>query len=89
MKNSRSWDVLLKVIVAAITAAATGSCTITLRLDSQEGPVIATLPIGKTGSVEKYKTFSAKILNASGVRDLYLCFSDTEDDTRLDWWQFK
>jgi hypothetical protein len=60
-----------------------------LRLDGQDGPVIGEVVISKTGSVEKYKTFSAKILNASGVRDLYLCFSDTEDDTRLDWWQFK
>ena len=72
-----------------ITAASTGSCKVTLRLDGQDGPVIGEAVISKTGSVEKYKTFSAKILNASGVRDLYLCFSDTEGDTRLDWWKFQ
>ena len=72
-----------------ITAAATGSCTITLRLDSQEGPVIATLPIGKTGSLEKYRQFTTKVKNASGVHDLYICFSQATGDVHLDWWQFK
>ncbi len=73
----------------AITAAATAGCTVTLRLDSQDGPVIGTVTITSTGSVEKYKSFKAKVANASGVHDLYLCFSGTSGDTRLDWWQFK
>ncbi len=73
----------------SITAASTGSCKVTLRLDSQDGPVIGEAVIGKTGNVEKYKSFNAKVSNASGIHDLYLCFSDTEGDTRLDWWQFK
>ena len=73
----------------AITAAATAGCTVTLRLDSQNGPVIGTVAITSTGTVEKYKSFKAKVANASGVHDLYLCFSGTSGDTRLDWWQFK
>ena len=73
----------------SITAASTGACTITLRLDSQDGPVIGTAVIPRTGSAEKYRTFSTKVSNASGVHDLYLCFSNTSGDTRLDWWQFK
>ncbi len=73
----------------AITAAATAGCTVTLRLDSQDGPVIGTVAITSTGTVEKYKSFKAKVANASGVHDLYLCFSGTSGDTRLDWWQFK
>ena len=73
----------------AITAAATAGCTVTLRLDSQDGPVIGTVTITSTGSVEKYKSFKAKVTNASGVHNLYLCFSGTSGDTRLDWWQFK
>ena len=72
-----------------ITAAATAGCTVTLRLDSQDGPVIGTVAITSTGTVEKYKSFKAKVANASGVHDLYLCFSGTSGDTRLDWWQFK
>jgi beta-xylosidase len=72
-----------------ITAASTGSCAITLRLDSQDGPVIGTAIIKSTGSVEKYKSFSAKVKDAAGVHDLYLCFEKTQGDTRLDWWEFR
>ena len=73
----------------AITAAAQGSATVTLRLDSQDGPVIGTAVIGSTGSVEKYKSFSAKVKGATGVHDLYLCFDKTQGDVRLDYWMFK
>ena len=73
----------------AVTAAAQGTCTLTLRLDSQDGPVIGTVNITKTGSVEKYRAFSAKIRNAAGVHDLYLCFDKASGDVRLDCWQFK
>ena len=72
-----------------ITAASTGSCAITLRLDSQDGPVIGTAIIKSTSSVEKYKSFSAKVKDAAGVHDLYLCFEKTQGDTRLDWWEFR
>ncbi len=72
-----------------ITAASTGTATITLRLDGIHGPVIGTLTIGQTGSVEKYKAFNGKIKDATGVHDLYLCFSDANGDVHLDWWQFK
>ena len=70
-------------------AAANGTSTITLHLDSNKGPVIGTVTIGKTGSVEKYRTFNGKVKNATGVHDLYLCFEKTHGDVRLDWWQFK
>jgi len=73
----------------AITAAATGKCTVTLRLDSQDGPVIGTATITTTGSLEKYRSFATKVKNATGVHDLYLCFSQPTADVRLDWWQFK
>ena len=72
-----------------ITAAATGGCTISLRLDSADGPVVGTVTIGKTGSVEKYRTFGGKVKNATGVHDLYICFDKATGDVRLDWWQFK
>ena len=73
----------------AISAAATGSCTVTLRLDSQDGPAIGTVNIGNTGSADKYRNFSAKVQNATGVHDLYICFSQTKGDVRLDCWSFK
>ena len=73
----------------SITAASTGSLTVTLRLDSQDGPVIGTVAIKSTGSVDNYKSFSTKVKEAAGIHDLYLCFDKTQGDNRLDWWQFK
>ena len=70
-------------------AAAQAGCTITLRLDSQDGDAIGTAIIKSTGSVEKYKTFTTKVNGATGVHDLYICFSKAQGDVRLDWWQFK
>ena len=72
-----------------ITAASTGGVTIHLRLDSNKGPVVGTITIGKTGSVEKYRIFSGKVKNATGVHDLYLCFDKANGNVHLDWWQFK
>ena len=74
-------------IVAA--AAAQAGCTITLRLDSKSGDTIGTVDVKSTGSVEKYRSFSAKVKGATGVHDLYLCFSKASGDVRLDWWTFK
>ena len=73
----------------AITAAATGTATVTLRLDRQDGPVVGTAVIKSTGSADKYRAFSTKVKNAAGVHDLYICFDKTSGDVRLDWWQFK
>jgi len=61
---------------------------VTLRLDSQDGPVVGTVSIKGTGSVDKYRAFNAKVKGATGVHDLYLCFSSVDGDVRLDWWQF-
>ena len=74
-------------IVAA--AAAQAGCTVTLRMDSQDGQAIGAAVIKSTGSVDTYKTFTAKVKGTAGVHDLYLCFSQTSGDVRLDWWQFK
>ena len=73
----------------AITAAATGAATVTLRLDSPDGPVVATAVIMSTGAADNYRAFTAKANGAVGVHDLYLCFSQAQGDVRLDWWQFK
>jgi beta-xylosidase len=73
----------------AITAAATGSATLTLRLNSIKGPAIATVAITPTGSVDSYKAFTSKVKDATGVHDLYICIDQADGDVRLDWWQFK
>ena len=69
----------------AICASATGTCIITLRLDGVCGSVIGKVNITPTNG---YQLFTSDIQHALGVHDLYLCFSNTEGDTRLDWWQF-
>ena len=72
-----------------IAAAATGSLTVTLRIKSSDGPIIGTVGIKPTGSLEKYRMFTAKVSKAVGQHDLYLCFDNVQGDVRLDWWQFK
>ena len=75
----------------AITASAAikAGCTITLRLNSNKGPVVGTLNVKSTGSVDKYRTFTTKVKEATGVHYLYICFSNAQGDVHLDWWQFK
>ena len=73
----------------SIFAAAMGSCTVTLRLDSENGPIIGSVKIGSTGSVDAYKLFSTKIKDANSVHDLYLCFGDAQGEVHLDYWMFK
>ena len=73
----------------SMTAASTGGCKVTLHIDGLEGAVIGEAVISKTGSVEKYKSFTSKVSNVQGVHDLYLCFDNTNGETRLDWWTFK
>ena len=84
----------------AMTAAAKGAATVTLRLDSQDGPVIGVLTVKETGSVDRFRSFTTKVKGANGVlrpegrsvagiHDLYLCFDKACGDIRLDWWQFK
>ena len=72
----------------SITAAATGTVTITLRLDSLHGPAIGSLSISPTGSLDDYRSFRTCVAGATGIHDLFLCFSQTKGDVRLDWWQF-
>ncbi len=72
-----------------LSAAATGSCTVTLRLDSTDGPVIGMTTVKPSGNLDKYKSFGTKVKNASGVHDLYICFDNASGDVRLDWWTFK
>ncbi|MBP5340493.1 MAG: family 43 glycosylhydrolase [Prevotella sp.] len=72
----------------AITAAAKGQCTVTLRLDTKDGPIVGTVKIKDTGSTDAYSPFKAKVKKPAGVHDLYLCFDNVNGDIHLDWWQF-
>jgi len=79
----------VKQFAITASAAANACCTITLRLNSDKGPVIGSLNIKSTGSVDKYRSFTSKVKEATGVHDLYICFSNAKGDIHLDWWQFK
>ena len=78
-----------KQFALTASAAAKAGCTVTLRLDSNKGPVIGTAVVKSTGSIDKYRVFTAKVKEAVGVHDLYICFSNAQGDIHLDWWQFK
>lgn len=71
-----------------LSAAGTGTATISIRLDNAEGPVVGTLTIKPTGNVEKYRKFTTKVKGAEGVHDLYFNIDSAEGDVRLDWWEF-
>ena len=73
----------------SVMAASTGFVQMTLHLDSQDGPVIGTVKIGVTGSVDTYKSFATKVKKAAGVHDLYICFDKTFGEVHLDYWEFK
>ena len=72
----------------ALTAAANGTATITLRLDAQDGPVVGVVTVKNTSSVDSFQSFTTVVEGATGIHDLYLCFEKTMGDVRLDWWQF-
>ena len=73
----------------SITAAATGTVEISLRLDSPDGKEIGKILVKPTGNIEKYKAFTGKVSGASGVHDLYITFQNANGEVRLDWWSFK
>ncbi|MBF0197462.1 MAG: carbohydrate-binding protein, partial [Planctomycetes bacterium] len=65
-----------KVIMEAATPGPGG--TVELRIDSENGPLIASLEIENTGSWTNYIRHDARVDDAiTGVHDLYLKFVDT------------
>ena len=85
-------------ITAAAASVSGGSAsevpagaTISIHLDAPGGPLLGTVEITSTGSVDTYKAFTTKLTPklATGVRDLYFCIDRAKGDVRLDWWQFK
>lgn len=74
----------------SVSAAAVKGGTIELRLDSPTGPVVGKVEITPTGSLDTYRTFTAKVKGAKGVHDLYLVFTgDGSDLFRLDYWRMQ
>jgi arabinoxylan arabinofuranohydrolase len=74
----------------ASVASATDGGAIELRLDSETGPLIGTLQVKSTGSVEKWETQSCDVSGAKGVHDLVLKFAGGNGPLlNFDWWKFE
>ena len=73
----------------ASVASATKNSSIELRLDSETGPLIGTLKVKPTGTLDKWKTQSCRVNGAKGVHDLYLKFTGNSSPLmNFDWWKF-
>ncbi|NLY44118.1 MAG: carbohydrate-binding protein, partial [Clostridiaceae bacterium] len=64
---------------------------IELRLDSADGEVIGTLPIGFTGGWDNWVTKTTSISGVTGVHDLYMIFkgNPSEELFKFDYWKFE
>ena len=60
---------------ARVAYGGDGSTTIQLRLGSPTGTLIGSLNVESTGGWDSYKELSTTISDASGEKDLYLCFN--------------
>ena len=72
-------------LLSAATAPDAGA-TITLHLDAPGGPLLGTLSVSSTGSVDTYKEFVTSLAPklASGKHDLFLCIEQATGNVRLD-----
>ncbi len=77
-------------LVARVAAIAQGS-TIEVHLDYQGGPLVASLPVTPTGSMEQWTEQTAAVKDSpTGIHDIYLLFRGGDEELlRLDWWQLE
>lgn len=65
---------------------------IEVRLESERGILLCSLPVADTGGWDKWQTLSAKTQKQGGVADLYLVFRSKgkpgSEVCRMDWWKF-
>ncbi len=75
--------------VALRTAGAARECRIELRLDREDGKMIANCKVSSTGGAQKWKNTVCEVSGATGIHDLYIRFTGGDGDlANLDWWQF-
>jgi arabinoxylan arabinofuranohydrolase len=78
-----------KSFSASVGANAAGG-SIEIRLDSQTGKLIGTLPVTATGGMTTWKSLTTSVTGATGVHDLFFVFKGGSGDLfNLDWWQFE
>ncbi|MBK8802686.1 MAG: family 43 glycosylhydrolase [Fibrobacteres bacterium] len=75
---------------SASVATGTAGGSIELRLDTQTGKLIGTLPVAGTGGATTWKTLTTSVTGATGVHDLFLVFKGSGTDMfNLDHWSFE
>ena len=65
--------------------------TIEVRIDREDGPLLGTIRVSKTGGMERFKTFSTALTRTAGVHDLFFVFKGEKDADlmALDWWKME
>ena len=71
-------------------ASAEGGCSIEIRLDSAEGPVVGKLDVPATGGPKEFRELSCTVKDAKGVHDLVFVFRGKPGTDLMNWnrWEF-
>ncbi|MCL6588842.1 MAG: carbohydrate-binding protein [Firmicutes bacterium] len=73
----------------ASVASNTSGGNIEVRLDSNGGTLVGTIPVGGTGGWQTWTTVSGTLSGASGVHNLYLVFTGSSGYLiNIDWFKF-
>jgi hypothetical protein len=72
--------------VTARVASAVANGTIEFRLDTPDGPLLGTIPVGNTGGWQSWQTVTVPVSGAVGTRRLHVVFKNAESN--LNWFQF-
>jgi beta-glucosidase len=77
-------------VLSRIASGASTGGTITYRLDSPTGPVVATVTVTPTGGWQNWASVTAPVGGATGVHRLYLTFTGNTpaDFVNVNWFQF-
>ena len=78
-----------KKFTACVASLKAGN-TIEIHLDNVDGPLVGTLKVPATRSLDTWKTASCKMKDAKGVHDLFFVFRGVGTDLfQWDWWEMK
>jgi hypothetical protein len=71
-------------------ASVEGGCSIEIRLDSQQGPVVGKLDIPSTGGPKEFRELSCPVKGAKGIHDLVFVFRGKTETNLMNWnqWEF-
>jgi beta-glucosidase len=77
-------------VVSRIASGASTGGTITYRLDSPTGPVVATVAVSPTGGWQNWASVTVPAGGATGVHRLYVTFTGntSADFVNVNWFQF-